>query len=69
VALERDRHVVLAGQRAAELVQADRELLDQAGAESAAVDRLRLQGAIDRFGGADAIADQELADPRTVRRR
>jgi len=63
VPLQRHRHVVLPGQRAAELVESDGVLLDQAGAEAAAVHRLRLQGAIDLLGGAEAFADEVLSDP------
>jgi hypothetical protein len=63
VALQRHRHVVLARERAAELVEPDGVLLDQAGAEPTAVDRLRLERAIDLLGGAEALGDQELADP------
>jgi len=54
---------VLTRQRAAELVEADGVLFDQAGAEPAAVDRLRLQRSIDLRRRAEALRDQVLADP------
>jgi len=61
VALQRHRHVVLACQRAAEIVEPDGVLLDQAGAEPTAVDRLRLQRALDLRRRAEALGDQVLA--------
>jgi hypothetical protein len=69
VALQGHRHVVLAGQRAAQLVEPDDVLLDEAGADPAAVNRLRLEGVLDRSGRAEALGDQVLPDPLVVRLR
>jgi hypothetical protein len=71
MALQRHRHVVLASQSAAHLVEPDGVLLDEAGADPTAVNRLRLEGVIDRFGRTEALGDQVLPDPLVleVRRR